>query len=121
LWNSIRRCVFTGPAQRDKHRTLGRRQPRGGKKRFADERVQAVGFLRRAVGQDRHSHADLVSVVQPDPTDHPLAVDERAVARQPIVNDRPHATDALQLRMQPGDQEVTLDDHVRAPRRARSS
>ena len=50
---------------------------------------------------------------QPAATADPLAVHERAVARQPVVDQRELAARALQLRVQPGDLAVPADAQVR--------
>ena len=106
--------VLIRPAQRGEHRALRGCETRRGGQRFADERMDSVLLRRRAEGQHRAAYPDLIPVVQVDSTGHPPSVDERAVARQPVVIDRPHTGHILQRGMHPRDERVAIDDHVRA-------
>ena len=47
----------------------------------------------------RRADAHDVAVVEPPPAQDPLAVHERAVARQPLVDQRPVAAEELELRV----------------------
>jgi hypothetical protein len=58
----------------------------------------------------RAADAHHVAVGQPPATDHPLASDERAVARQAVVDQQPMEPGALELGVEPGD--------LRIPRKA---
>jgi hypothetical protein len=68
-----------------------------------DSRALVLPVLRLAEEHGGGADAQLVTVAQPTPADHAIAVHERAVARQPLVDDEPVASQAGQLDMQARD------------------
>ena len=65
------------------------------------------------------AEAQLVAVGEPAPAADPLAVEERAVAREPVVGDRPLAADPLDLGVQARDLLVGVEARRRPRARGR--
>src|SRR3954451_5278452 len=59
--------------------------------------VSPRGVARAREAHPRRAEAHDVAAAQPQPPGHAVAVDERPVARQPVVSDRPVRADPLEL------------------------
>src|SRR4051794_35969955 len=91
------RAPAVGLAQGDEHAAL-----RGADHRWraaADAAGLRQARARRAEAEGRASEAHDVAVAQAQPGRHPLAVDERPVARETVVDDRPVGAESLELGM----------------------
>ena len=107
----VRRAVLERATERDEHLALGLGQVGGDEHVVGDHRaLRGGGLAGRAVQHDGAPEAQHVAVAQaPAPVDA-LAVDERAVARQAVVDERPLAAARLELGVHAG--------HLAVPRQA---
>ena len=106
-------AVAQRAAQRDQHPLLGLGQARQRRSLAGDHGRVGRGRLTEVVGEHRAPDADQVPVLQALAPEHPLAVEEGAVGRQPVVDDRPFAAEALELGVQPRHLSVPGDRDAR--------
>ncbi len=92
-------AVLEGPAQRDEHAPLRRRDAGGGERVGRDHR-RLLGGAGRTEEEARAAGADDVPVGKLPPAGHSFLVDERAVRREAVVDERAIAADDLDLRVQ---------------------
>jgi len=89
------------PAQRDEHPALRRGDVGAHGELAADQRRRDDTASWRAKRERRLADRYDVSVLQATAADDALGTDERAVARQAVVGDRPVSTGSHELGMRP--------------------
>lgn len=87
------------PAQRDQDLALGLGKTVHQRGEAAGPGHRCRALLRGAVFDDGFAEANRIAVSQPPSLRDPRPVDERAVARQAIVGDRPVLADERELRV----------------------
>ena len=70
------------------------------------------GLGRRAEEDDGVPELERVAIPQASPAHDALAIDERAVAREPVVGEGPLLPHSLELGVHPGDLGIELEAHV---------
>ena len=108
-----RASVLVGTTQRDQHAALGGRELHGGRDVARHLGPRLLVDPRGAEGHRGGAEAQGVAVDQAAPAVQALAVDERAVAGQPVVDERPVLLDPLEAGVEARDLLVPVEHDVR--------